>query len=112
MQLYQPHDDAIVPCDEADCPLCWCTHILTLPFNKTVQMVFYNLALSSVPYHHPLHIHGHTFGIMKMGFPEYDSNTGIQTKTNEDIECLDEVFCIPGKWKDGIPPAFNQMTHR
>ena len=110
LPLHQPHDGAIVHCDEADCPLCWCTHIQTLPFNKTVQMVFYNLALSPVAYHHPLHIHGHAFAIMKMGFPEYDSNTGIWTKTNQDIECLDNVFCIPAKWKDGIPPAFNQMS--
>ena len=88
--LYQPHDDAIVPCDEADCDsICTCTHMETLPFNRTMQMVFYNLAVTPSFAHHPLHIHGHSFAILKVGFPEYNHDTGLWTKANEDIECLE-----------------------
>ena len=89
--LYQDHDDAIVNCDDVECNArCHCTHMQDLPFNKTIQMVWYNLGVDSYTghfSHHPLHIHGHGFAVLKMGFPTFDPTTGLPTDQNRDITC-------------------------
>ena len=89
--LYRPYEDAIVPCDSMDCDQgCRCTQINNLPFNRTVQMIFSNIEPTQTIFsHHPIHVHGHGFTVLKVGFPEYDSTTGLWTSVNDDIECDD-----------------------
>ena len=88
--LYQPYEDAIVPCPEDCSEGCWCTQFATLPFNKTVQMVFLNLEPTQTIFsHHPIHVHGHGFAVLKMGYPEYNLTTGLWSEPNDDILCPD-----------------------
>ena len=80
---------------------CECTTVLDIGKNVTVRLV-----ISSVGHernmNHPIHIHGHTVHILKVGYGEYDSETGLLesssrditcTDTGDDFETLDESFC-------------------
>ena len=80
---------------------CLCTHMLDIPYGKTVQIVL--SAIGQYDNAHPIHVHGHTFHVVKVGYPEYDPNTGFikQVKGsdgkyhsvhNRDIKCGDK-YC-------------------
>ena len=49
---------------------------------------------------HPVHIHGHHFYIMKMGYPIYDkNNNNFYSQNNPDIDCRDDTeLCNNAKW--------------
>ncbi len=81
---------------------CICTQVRDIPYDKTIQFVL--TAMGTVDAAHPIHLHGHTFHVVKIGYPEYDDTTGfvaqrdgpvcdnIQTKLsihNPDIQCGD-----------------------
>ena len=36
---------------------------------------------------HPVHLHGHSFYVVTVGYPNYTSN-GMYASPNEDIECI------------------------
>ena len=48
---------------------------------------------------HNVHLHGHTFDVLKVGYANYDEQSGMFLSGNPDIECLDE-FCNDAKWKN------------
>ena len=66
---------------------CSCVMVIDIPYNETVQMVFSSMGafLSA----HPIHLHGHTFHVVAVGYPEYDDTTGFVKKRNSDISCAD-----------------------
>ena len=66
---------------------CSCVHVIDIPYNETVQMVFSSIGAS--PSAHPIHLHGHTFHVVAVGYPEYDDTTGYVKKRNSDISCAD-----------------------
>ena len=77
---------------------CMCTQVLDIPYNKTVQLIFTSVGTFDIS--HPIHLHGHTFHVVKVGYPEYDESTGFIKKRmeggtihNEDIACDDRTFC-------------------
>ena len=86
---------------EADCnpstPDCSCVHVIQIPYNRTIQMVFSSIGPS--PSAHPIHLHGHTFHVVDVGYPTYNSNTGFINESNSDIAC-DDVNCT----KEGCNP--------
>ena len=129
--------DQAIQCDlNADCNPpslpCTCTHKVNIPHNKTVQFVLTSLGeIDSV---HPIHVHGHTFHVVKVGYPSYDNSTGfikkksgpecngqlkVKSVHNPDIECGDscggsqcptETGCDPSRctkpgWRNGQPPS-------
>ncbi len=50
---------------------------------------------------HPVHIHGHHFYIMKMGYPIYDKKSGIYNLNNPDIDCNNETeLCNEARWAE------------
>ena len=73
---------------------CLCTHVIDLPYMKTIQLVFTNRGLLPIP--HPVHVHGHTFHVVHVGYPEYDSTTGFITEFNTDVSCEDETCTEEG----------------
>ena len=73
-----------VNCDQPTLD-CTCTHMINIPSNKTVQFVF--TALGSYLNSHPIHLHGHTFHVVDIGYPEYNQTTGFITCQNRKIEC-------------------------
>ena len=57
---------------------------------------------------HPIHLHGHSFWVTKIGYPEYFKNGTIK-RANDDIDVPD---CGPGKWKNGVRPRGILMNER
>ena len=103
--LYQTPNGA-TPCDQA-CTKedigCFCTNTIQLPFNKTIQMVISNYQ-KDFPYmgHHPMHIHGHSFAVVKVGFPKINLTSGRIIRPNGDITCSDPL-CLDPHWTNQRP---------
>ena len=66
---------------------CLCTHMIDLPYMKTIQLVLTNRGKTAFP--HPIHVHGHTFHVVHIGYPDYDENDGSIQQPNTDISCED-----------------------
>jgi len=86
---------------------CLCTHVHSIPYNRTIQFVWSAVGSSS----HPIHLHGHTFHVVHIGYPNYDQNAEVETPNSdihcEDINC-DTEGCNPSRctqpsW-NGTPP--------
>lgn len=90
-------------CANHDCgddKICYCHYQLTLPYNKTIQMVWMNMG-SGAGWAHPIHIHGHSFYLLKLEYSTTDNKTGKLLKPTPDISCGGGLnFCNSGKWKD------------
>ena len=67
---------------------CLCTHMIDLPYMETIQLVLTNMGKSAFP--HPIHVHGHTFHVVHIGYPTYDQDDGTIKDFNTDISCEDE----------------------
>ncbi|XP_061185077.1 uncharacterized protein LOC133193118 [Saccostrea echinata] len=85
---------------------CSCTHTIDLSYEKEIIMVFLNLGKGG-SLNHPIHMHGHTFEVLKMAFPKVEKDsTGIDTLVpNEDIQCNknlpnNESNCNNAYWRD------------
>ncbi|XP_076090248.1 uncharacterized protein LOC143062410 [Mytilus galloprovincialis] len=50
---------------------------------------------------HPVHMHGHRFHVMKIGFPDYNTTTGNLTRMNPDIKC-NTLECNRAEWADEL----------
>ncbi|XP_035662675.1 laccase-11-like isoform X2 [Branchiostoma floridae] len=60
----------------------------------------------------PVHIHGHHFYVLDMGFPEYNSSDGRYSSQNPDIDCGTSERCNAKRWADqswegGNKPGLN-----
>ena len=104
----------------ADCnpftTACTCVHVIDIPQNETVQMVFSAIGVRDNA--HPIHLHGHTFHVVAVGYPENDTTTGfIGTHTNDiycdDITCTaegcDTSRCTRPSWAE--PMVFSIDSH-
>ena len=52
---------------------------------------------------HPIHLHGHSFYILHIGYGEYDYNWKL-TKQSTDIECNSMDDCTAPRWREGKQP--------
>ena len=100
-------------CDlKADCnpstTECSCVHVIDIPQGETIQLVL--TAIGAYENAHPIHLHGHTFHVVHVGYPEYESTTGFVEKHSSDIHCDDvdctkeeceKRRCTRPRWKDG-----------
>ncbi|XP_022299973.2 uncharacterized protein LOC111108406 [Crassostrea virginica] len=104
--LSQPQEISTT-CDKFDCgeqKLCKCTNALSLEHGDTVQMIFLNMG-NGKGWAHPIHMHGHSFYVLKMGYATYNETTGKFIEQNSDIDCrggvpMDQSFCNAASWKD------------
>ena len=78
---------------------CLCTHMIDLPNMETIQLVLSNRGLVPVP--HPIHVHGHTFHVVHIGYPDYNPNTGFIQQFNTDVACEDVTCAV----SEGCNPA-------
>ena len=72
---------------------CSCVYMIDIPYNKTVQFVFSNIGRNI--HSHPIHLHGHSFHVVYVGYPEYNQTNGFVKEHNKDIFC-DDVNCTNG----------------
>ncbi|XP_062597128.1 uncharacterized protein LOC134258593 isoform X2 [Saccostrea cucullata] len=94
-------------CSKADCgeqKICSCTNTIDLKHNDTIQFVFVNMGKGK-GWSHPIHMHGYTFYVLKMGYGNYNTSTGEFVSQNADIDCQggttqDESFCNNATWSD------------
>ena len=92
---------------------CMCTHEITIPGDETIQFIL--SAVGRYDTTHPIHLHGHTFHVVEIGYPDYDIDpdvgTGYISKEdgpfcynksttvsahNDNIECGDLELCGDG----------------
>lgn len=108
-------------CRNANCSeqnVCSCTHSMDLDPNDTVQFVFLNMGRGR-GWSHPVHMHGHSFYVLKMGYGVYNSTTGEFISQNSDIDCQgstsqDSSLCNNATWSDpswsnGNAPGLNNV---
>lgn len=84
--------------------VCKCTWALHLTHGKTYQFVFLNMGKGK-GWSHPIHMHGHSFYVLKMGYGRYDQITGMQIGDNLDVNCRGNAdrqksFCNNATWQD------------
>ena len=72
---------------------------MTLPKDQTVQMIWTNHGTKGAIRHHPIHLHGHSFHVLKIGFGQYNQTNGKYLSENTDIHCSDS-FCNQPKWSN------------
>ncbi|CAL1527062.1 unnamed protein product [Lymnaea stagnalis] len=92
-------------CNSSDCgedKLCQCSYSISLENNKVYQFVFLNMGLGK-GWAHPIHLHGHSFHVVKMGYPTYDHTTGKVIGENLDIDCRgnpdrEKSYCNAASW--------------
>ncbi|XP_041347612.1 laccase-1-like [Gigantopelta aegis] len=107
--LVQPKEVFTGPaCDKVECgtqKICTCHYTIDLDDGDLVQMVFSNMG-NGRGYAHPVHLHGHSFYVLKMGFPDYNPNGTIIGPDNQDIECGGS-YCNSAAWRENKEPALN-----
>ena len=93
---------------------CTCVHVIDIPQNETVQMVFSAIGVRDNA--HPIHLHGHTFHVVHVGYPEYGSATGFIGNHTSDIDCddincdnvgCDQSRCTRPSWAKTFEPDFS-----
>ena len=103
--------------DTANSAKCICTHRIVLEYNKTVQLVV--SSLGNFLGAHPMHVHGHTFQVLKIGYPTYNDN-GFVRQQNLDIQCdtdhtinatdqcpVRNFTCTNPSWSGGVSPPLS-----
>ena len=83
---------------------CFCMHMVDVPYNKSIQMVFSATGpdpndLTNFLNAHPVHLHGHSFHVVEIGFGGYNE-VGKLESSSEDIECIGEFTCVTGRWRN------------
>ena len=55
---------------------------------------------------HPIHLHGHGFHVVEIGYGTYDDKSGFVTVPNSNVTCSD-VNCTNPGWANGADPFSN-----
>lgn len=93
--MYDVTNGAVVACNETECVAqgCECTYMITLPPQTLVRVVLLNYEPASpFPGHHSVHLHGHKFDVLRVGYPDFNTTTGLRTTHNSDIICTGQVL--------------------
>ena len=112
-------------------PECRCVHVADVPnFGTTTRFVLTNLGTNTF-FNHPIHLHGHSFFVLEVGFPEYNVTTGFKHCDNDSLNCfvpdgidrcgytnfspanIPEEFqftCFNPEWNQGREPLFGDPT--
>ncbi len=80
---------------------CFCTHVVNVPYNKTIRFVFTNRdALVA----HPIHLHGYRFHVVGIGYGIYNETTGKLLRSTDEINCQGMAFCTNPSWANITGP--------
>lgn len=89
---------------------CPCVHVRSISsFNKTIRFVLSsvgNEVTTGDGFSHPMHLHGHHFHVVDIGYGSYyDINATLKSR-NTDVLCRsDDPFCSLPSWS-GATPSF------
>ena len=110
-------------------PDCNCAQVNDVPnFGTTTRFVLTNLGPQG-DFAHPIHLHGHSFFVLQIGFPEYDNTTGLKGCHNDSLNCFvppgvdrcayvgrppltRDYTCNNPEWRTGMEPRFGNPTAR
>ena len=67
-------------------PECQCVNMRNLEYRKSYRFV-YTVAGPQGVFSHPIHLHGHSFFVVKIGLPPINNSTGFVDCFSEDLEC-------------------------
>ena len=67
-------------------PDCQCVHMRNLTYQKSYRFVL-TVAGPRGTFSHPVHMHGHSFFVVKIGLPPMNQTTGYANCFSNDIEC-------------------------
>lgn len=90
-------------------PECACTIVRNIStYNQTVRIILsatkqnYNMA-------HPIHLHGHDFHVVKIGYGKYNATTGRIVGDSDDITCDGNGACTTGSIVPSADPEYGQV---
>ena len=94
--LTQPDEIRMdLDCHVANCSennVCSCQYEMDIPYNKTIQMIWTNHGTGATR-HHPMHLHGHSFHVLKLDYGVYNQTSGKKMLDNSDINCPSSQLC-------------------
>lgn len=116
----EPSTWQLVPCTQ-DCAKagCRCSNVVNLPGNKTVQLVLMSDIFggfqegtvfgSESKAHHPMHLHGYSFRVLKTAYPVVDNITRQILRGNKDLTCnwREDKTCSHPYWTSGRATGLN-----
>ena len=85
-------------------PNCLCTQSFDIDEKKTYRFVFTAIGPDRTDntnwnFAHPIHLHGHSFHVAKIGFGKYNSSTERIMSASDDITCVDNSYiCTNPQW--------------
>ena len=88
---YERNEESSFCAVESQCEIesgCQCTTVMDLEFNKTVRVVLSAIGIEKNGAH-PMHIHGHSAHVLKVGYGEYSKETGAIIASSRDLTCSD-----------------------
>ena len=93
---------------------CKCTHIIEIfeqHYNKPIRFVLSSLSEGNlIRFSHPIHLHGHSFYVVKVGYGKYDAN-GRVIAGSPDLKC-EQPCRQPPEWSTAKGPADIKITDR
>lgn len=109
------------PCDMERCQdgqICQCTHEISLKRDNMIQMVLLS-HVTPIPWPgvpasaHPIHLHGHHFYVMKVGYPVVDPVTKRYVSMSPDLHCPTDrchnATWSNSSWLQGDIPGLNEV---
>ena len=89
---------------QCTCPglTCTCTNMMKIDRNKIIQFNIFNMGTGAgiEGTSHPVHIHGHHFYLVAMGYPKYKADNYLFLENNNDIACKNDELCVNATWSD------------
>ena len=100
---------------------CTCIHVEKIVTNenfgsdsdKSVMMVLSAVGDASTrlrDFSHPIHLHGHSFYVVKVGHGNYNESTGSLMENSDDISC-ESTLCMKPTWRDNTAPEFSSYIN-
>ncbi|XP_045182606.2 uncharacterized protein LOC123541253 [Mercenaria mercenaria] len=82
--------------------VCFCNHPLDVNFGDIVQMTFYSAGFLNIV-HHPIHVHGYSFHVVKVGFKGSNANFTADINCPSGL-CYSDASWVDRSWKEGNIP--------
>ena len=88
---------------------CKCIHVQDIPYGKTIRFVLSAIGLRR-NFSHPIHLHGHSFHVVDIGYGAYNDTNGSLIASSDDLMCtntkkpLDKDVCTKPQWRNGSTP--------